>query len=203
MKLYILLLIQLLVTFGNISGFSQKSQSVCYNKSSGVVYEKCCLHFELIDNLCKECEVGYYRITTAKKCKPCPSHQYGKKCASVCNCKENEGCDSINGTCITWTSSIRTFTEHSTNMRSTNYGILVYMICAGLIIMMLCTVAAVYKYHHKNKNVPQGFPKHGVIDSTPPPIVARYMQPSVVLEVGNSGGAYELIDDNNVLELEY
>lgn len=77
------------------------------------------------------------------------------------------------------------------------------MICAGLIIIMICTVAAVYKYHHKNKNVPQSFPKHGGIDATPPPIIARSMQSSVVIEVGNSGGAYELIDDNNVLELVY
>ncbi|CAG2253807.1 MEGF10_11 [Mytilus edulis] len=171
-----------------------------------------------------ECEVGYYRIPTAEKCEPCPSNLYGKKCASLCNCKENERCDSINGTCIPWTSTNGTFSEYSTvtqyqnqstgenerrfgaihtrskGTESPNYGILVYMICAGLIIMMLCTVAAVYKYHHKNKNVPQGFPKHGVLDSTPPPIIARSMQPSVVIEVG---GAYELIDDNNVLELEY
>lgn len=67
--------------------------------------------------------------------------------------------------------------------------------------MVLCTVAAVYKYKNKQKNVPQNFPKHGVIDLTPPPIIARSMHPSVFINVDNSGGAYELIDDNNVLEL--
>ncbi|CAC5388055.1 unnamed protein product [Mytilus coruscus] len=221
MKLYILLLTQLLIIFGNRAGFSQKSDGICYSDSVG--YEMCCSHFELIDYICKECEIGYYRITTAKKCEPCPSHLYGKKCASVCKCKENERCDSKNGTCIPWTSTIGTLSEHSTVMQyqnqstgenerrlganhtryiaSTNYALLIYMILAGLIIMVLCAVAAVYKYQNKQKNVPQSFPKYGVIDSTPPPIIARSMQPSVFIEVDNRGGAYELIDDNNVLNL--
>ncbi|XP_052077002.1 uncharacterized protein LOC127715016 [Mytilus californianus] len=151
-----------------------------------------------------------------------PSNLYGKKCASVCKCKENERCDSINGTCIPLTSTIGTFSEPSTVMQyqnqstgenerfganqtisiaTTTYAILIYMIFAGLIIMVLCTVTAVYKYQYKQKNIAQSFSKHGAIDSTPPPIIARSMQPSVFIEVDNSGGAYELIDDNNVLNL--
>ncbi|XP_071123998.1 multiple epidermal growth factor-like domains protein 10 [Mytilus edulis] len=171
-----------------------------------------------------ECEVGYYRRPTAEKCKPCPSNLYGKKCASLCNCKENERCDSINGTCIPQTATIGTFGEYSTVIQhqnqstgenerrfdvnhirskvSTNFGILIYMIIAGLIILVVCAVAAVYKYQNKQKKLPQTFPKQVVMESTPPPIIARSMQPSVFIEFDNSGGAYELIDDNNVLNLE-
>lgn len=75
------------------------------------------------------------------------------------------------------------------------------MICAGLIIMVLCAVVAVYKYQNKQKHVPQSFTKQETMDSTPPPIIARSMQPSVFIEFDNSGGAYELIDDKNILDL--
>ncbi|XP_063416212.1 uncharacterized protein LOC134697853 [Mytilus trossulus] len=133
-------------------------------------------------------------------------------------------CDSVNGTCIPWTSTLGTFNYYSTFMQyqhqstgenerrlganhtrskgSTNEGILIYIIFAGLIILVLCGVAVVYKYQNKQINLPQCFLKHEVKDSTPPPIITRSMQPSVFIEFDNSGGAYELIDDNNILNLE-
>lgn len=75
------------------------------------------------------------------------------------------------------------------------------MSCAGILIVVLCAVAGVYQCKNKQKNVQQHSPKHGVTDLTPPPIIARSMQPRVFIEIDNSGGAYELIDDNNILEL--
>lgn len=42
-------------------------------------------------SLLTACEVGYFTEEEGReKCKPCPPHKYGKKCAYLCICKENE-----------------------------------------------------------------------------------------------------------------
>ncbi|CAC5355708.1 unnamed protein product [Mytilus coruscus] len=174
-------------------------------------------------SLLTACGVGYHTIEAGrKKCKPCPPHKYGKKCGRTCICKANESCDNKNGRCIPWT-TFRTFTEYlnytryqtqsteesdrritvdvnlTKNKATKNYAILIYMNCAGFIVLVLCAVAAFYKYQKNVKNVPQGTIKYGERGSDIPPIPPRSMQPNVFIELQDNESVYELIDDENLL----
>lgn len=82
-----------------------------------------------------------------------------------------------------------------------NYAILIYMICAGFIILVLCAVAAFYKYQKNVKKVPKGTIKYGETDSDIPSIPSRSMQPNVLIELHDNESVYELIDDENLLNL--
>ncbi|XP_052076999.1 uncharacterized protein LOC127715012 [Mytilus californianus] len=224
MQLFLLLLTKLLLIFGNITGLSQTIKGICHSGNLSNII--CCRHFEFVDNSCIECEVGYHTFKAGTKCESCPQNLYGQKCAYICNCKENDRCDNKNGSCIPLTTSVITLSEHSTvkqyqnqstteqsqrgfdanqakyvAVATTNYAILIYMICAGLIILVLCSVAAVYKYQNNQKNVPHSSPEHGVNNSSIPPILAPPVQPRLFIEVDKSGNGYELIDDEHVLSL--
>lgn len=75
------------------------------------------------------------------------------------------------------------------------------MICAGFIILVLCAVAAVYQHRKNVNNVPKCNVKIEERGSDIPPVPPRSMQHNVLIDLHDNGSVYELIDDENLLNL--